>query len=36
VPLALLPGGTANILAKELNFRGHPGAAKHLLNADVQ
>src|ERR1700756_5999321 len=37
VPLALLPGGTANVLAKELNPPWDiPGAAKHLLNADVR
>ena len=37
VPLALLPGGTANIMAKELDIPWDiPGAAKHLLNADVR
>src|SRR5579859_6813266 len=37
VPLALLPGGTANILAKELNLPWDiPGAAKKLIGGEVR
>src|SRR5689334_24977695 len=37
VPLALLPGGTANILAKELNLPWDiPGAAEKLLHGEVR
>jgi diacylglycerol kinase (ATP) len=37
VPLALLPGGTANVLAKELNLPWDiPGAAEKLLHGEVR
>src|SRR5579863_9997912 len=37
VPLALLPGGTANILAKELNLPWDiPGAARKLIHGEVR
>src|SRR5579862_4565740 len=37
VPLALLPGGTANVLAKELNLPWDiPGAARKLIHGEVR